>query len=152
MATETKTFRIDCECTNQDVYLSWLNNLGGFDYWLFTAERGYARDITASNVTKKNIFPQWPKSYNETADTIKKQTFRDSNKREFIYSQYLTEDEADAIAYIKSSPLVQIVNSRQDRRTVIVDEDSFTVRTDNQKLITISFNITYTDNIPSVTV
>lgn len=147
--SETKQFDIDCGCANQELRLTWLNNLGGFDYWTFNTEVDYAVDISATGETKKNIFPQWPKSYGETADTIRKQTFRESSQRWFVTTQHLTGDQADSISYIKTSPLVQIINSRKDRRTVIVDADSFTKYTDNQKLITISFNITFTNNNPS---
>lgn len=147
--SETKQFKIDCGCANQEIRLSWLNNLGGFDYWDFTGETGHAVDIMNTGETKQNIFPQWPKSYGEHADTIRKQTFRESANRKFVFSQFLTEDEAEAIAYIKSSPLVQIVNSRQDRRTVTVDTDSFTKFEDGDKTFQISFNILYTDDIPS---
>lgn len=150
--SETKTFDIECGCSNQDIRLTWLNNLGGFDYWKFTGETDHVIDITAAGETKQNIFPEWPKSYGETADTIRKQTFRESAKREFIFSQFLTQDQADAISYIKSSSLVQIINSRQDRRTVIVDTDSFSKYKDGDKTFTISFNILYTDDIPSQTV
>ena len=147
--SEQKSIEVNCDCNNQCIYITWLNYLGGFDYWGFTAETDYAIDITNSGETNKNIFPSWPKSYGENADTIKKQTFRESSQRLFITSQDLTQDQADAISYIKTSPLVQIINSRTDRRTVIVDTDSFTKYTDNQKLITISFNIIFTDTIPS---
>lgn len=147
--SETKQLTIECGCSNQEIRISWLNNLGGFDYWNFTGETEHAIDITNSGETKQNIFPNWPKSYGEHADTIRKQTFRESANRKFVFSQFLTEDEANAIAYIKSSPLVQIVNSRQDRRTVIVDTDSFTKFKDGDKTYQISFNILYTDDIPS---
>lgn len=147
--SETKTFLIDCECSNQEVLLSWLNYLGGFDYWSFQGESEHAIDITNSGETTANIFPTWPRSYGEHADTIKKQTFRESANRKFIFSQHLTQSQADAIAYIKTSPLVQIVNSRQDRRTVIVDTDSFVKYKDGDRTYFISFNIMYTDNIPS---
>ncbi len=147
--SETKEISINCDCSNQSIFLSWLNYLGGFDHWCFTAESEHAIDITNSRETKQNIFPSWPKSYGEHADTIRKQTFRDSNTRIFVNSQYLTQDQADAIAYIKTSPLVQIVNSRQDRRTVIVDADSFVKYKDGDKTYSISFNISYTNDIPS---
>lgn len=147
--SETKTFSINCDCSNQEVLLSWLNYLGGFEYWSFQGETEHTVDITNSGETKANIFPAWPKSYGEHADTIRKQTFRESANKKFIFSQYLTQDEADAIAFIKSSPLVQIVNSRQDRRTVLVDTDSFTKYQDGDKTYSISFNILYTDDIPS---
>lgn len=150
--SETKQFKIDCGCADQEIRLSWMNNLGGFDYWSFTAQTGHTVDITQVGETKKNIFPNWPKSYGANADTIRKQTMRQSMVKKFVVSQELTRDEADAIAYIKSSPLVQIINSRFDRRTVIVDTDSFLKYTDGDKIFTISFNITYTDDIPSQTV
>ncbi len=147
--SETKTFDIECGCADQEIRLSWLNNLGGFDYWSFTAQTEHAIDITEAIETKKNIFPEWPKSYGSFADSIRKQTSRTSMIKKFLTTQDLTTDEADAIAFIKSSPLVQIINSRQDRRTVIVDTDSFVKYTDNDKLVNISFNINYTDDIPS---
>lgn len=147
--SEVKTYEINCGCSEQEIRLTWLNNLGGFDYWRFAAQKEYTVDITNSGETKENIFPQWSKSYGEFADTIRKQTFRESANRQFIYSQFLTQDQADALAYIKSSPLVQIINSRTDRRTVIVDTDSFTKYKDGDKTYTVQFNILFTDDIPS---
>lgn len=147
--SETKQFDVDCGCADQEMRLTWLNYLGGFDHWVFKAETGHAIDITSTKETTKNIFPEWPKSYGEFSDTIRKQTSRESVNRIFLTTQYLTEDQADAVAYIKTSPLVQIINSRSDRRTLIIDSDSFTKYTDNQKLITISFSARYTDNIGS---
>lgn len=147
--SETKEISINCDCSNQTISLTWINYLGGFDHWCFTGESEHAIDITNSGETKTNIFPNWPNSYGEHASTIRKQTFRDSAKRQFIFSQYLTQDQADAIAWIKSSPLVQIINSRQDRRTVIVDTDSFSKYSDGDKTYSISFNISFTDDLPS---
>lgn len=153
--SETKSFDIDCGCVDQEIRLSWINNLGGFDYWKFTAQTAHAVDITQASETRKNIFPQWPKSWGENANTIRKQTSRTSMVKKFITSQFLgkdiedSQDKADAISYIKSSPLVQIVNSRLDRRTVTVDTDSFVKYTDGDKMVSIAFAITYTDEIPS---
>lgn len=140
------------QCYNQSINLSWLNNLGGFDYWKFTAEKDNLIEIQESIISKQNIFPSWPKSYGATADTIRKQTKRISNKAFIIRSQHLTEQQVEAISYIKSSVLVQIVNSRQDRRTVIVDSDSFMKYADGDKTYTIAFKITFTDDIPAQSV
>lgn len=148
-SSEEITIKISDECYEQSIDLQWLNNLGGFDQWRFTAQSEHAIDITGAIETKKNRFPNWPKSWGANADTVRKQVSRTSMIKKFIVSQNLTQNQADAISYIKSSPLVQIVNSRQDRRTVIVDTDSFVKYTDGDKLFTISFNITYTDDIPS---
>jgi hypothetical protein len=141
------------ECTTNAIQLTWLNNLGGFDYWVFGSgqptDKEYIRDITDSGETKVNLFSEWPKSYGQDANTIRRQTFRNSNKKILVHSQYLTLDELQAIEYIKSSILVEMVNSRSDKRRVIVDTDSWSAYKDNDKLYNLSFTISYTDDIPS---
>ena len=103
-------------------YISWLNNLGGFEYWPFVGYKDHNLEITETGSTTKNIFPQWPKSYGTNADTIRKQTFRKTRKQKVIRSQVLTRDQANVIGEeIKSSPLVQLISSRRDRRTLLVD-------------------------------
>lgn len=132
------------------IWLSWLNYLGGFDYWLFTGYKDHNLDVVETGETTQNIFPAWPKSYGTFADTITKQTYRKTRKQQVIRSQVLTSAQAQAMGeQIRSSPLVQIVTSRRDRRTVIVDNQSVTIRKESNKVHTISFTITYTDNYPS---
>lgn len=151
-ATEVITLRAFNDCEHHGIYLSWLNNLGGFDYWYFTAKKDYLVDIQDAGEMRNNIFPTWPQSYATQADTIRRQTYRVSNKSMVVRSQHLTRAQLDAISYIKSSVLVQIVNSRQDRRTVIVDTDSFTQYRDRDDTYSISFTIQFTDDIPSQTI
>lgn len=131
-------------------YISWLNNLGGFEYWPFVGYKDHNLEITETGTTTKNIFPQWPKSYGANADTIRKQTFRKSRKQKVIRSQVLTRDQANVIGEeIKSSPLVQLISSRRDRRTLLVDDASFTVTQDRNKVHFLNFTVTYTDNVPT---
>lgn len=131
------------------IWLSWMNYTGGPNYWLFTGYKDHGIDVQETGETTKNIFPQWPKSYGAHADTIVKQTFRKTKKQKVIRSQVLTRDQAEQIGeQIKSSPLVQIIVSRRDRRTVIVDNNSIVVRKEANKVHTISFTITYTDDYP----
>lgn len=137
----------DC-CDDEIIDLTWLNNLGGFEYFRFNANKDHIREIQEVITTKNNILPSWPKSYGADADTIRKQTKRVSNKAYTIRSQHLTTDQVDAISFIKSSILVQILVSRYDRRTVIVDTDSFIVRKDGDDTKEISFNVSFTDDIP----
>lgn len=145
--SETKEFKIDCGCSTQEIRLTWLNNLGGFDYWAFTAKADDIVEIQEAMTTKKNILPTWPKSYGADADTIKKQTLRVSNKAYTVRSQFLTEDQLNAISFLESSILVQIINSRNDRRTVLVGTDSFIKRKDGDKTHEIAFNVSFTDDI-----
>lgn len=149
----TETLRIDfnCDCANDSINITWLNNLGGFDYWVFNAKKDHIIEIQQALTTNKNILPQWPKSYGANADTIRKQTQRISNKAYTVRSQFLTEAQVEAISYIKSSVLVQIINSQTDRRIVIVDTDSFVKFKDGDKTFEIAFNISFTDDIPAQT-
>lgn len=149
--SETKTFLIKCDCAMQSIGITWLNNLGGFEYWLFTGKKDDIVEIQEVLTTKKNILPEWPKSYGASADTILKQTKRVSNKAYTVRSQFLTESQVEAISYIKSSILVQIIVSRTDKRTIIVDSDSFVKFKDGDKTFEIAFNISFTDDIPAQT-
>lgn len=148
--TEELEYKISNDCSSQDINLTWLNNLGGFDYWTFSAKKDYLTDITETGETSVNIFPEYPESYGEFADTDRrKQTYRESRKQIVVRSQFVTLEQLQAISYLKSSVLVQIIESQYDRRTVLVDSDSFTVYKEDDKLYSISFTITYTDDISS---
>jgi hypothetical protein len=133
-------------------YISWLNNLGGFEYWPFTGYKDNGLEVVETGETTRNIFPGWPKSYGANADTIRKQTFRRAQKTKTIRSQILSRSQATVLGeMIKSSPLVQLIVSRRDRRTVIVDDQSFVVTQDRNKVHFLNFNISYTDEYPSQT-
>lgn len=148
-AFDTITINVADDCNNQNFYLTWLNNLGGFDYWNFTARKTYSVDVTGNSISEKNIYTNWPKSYGAFADTIKQQTSRTSNEVIRVSSQFLTVQQEEAIKQILSSPLVQQVTSKSDRRTVIIDPTTYRIRKDQDDLRTISFDLRYTDDIPS---
>jgi hypothetical protein len=134
-------------------YLGWLNNLGGIQYFLFTGRKDYNIDIYEAGVTKNNIFPQWPNSYGPDADTITKQTYRKARKQEVVRTHAISRTVAMELGeQIKTSPLVQIITSRRDRRTVLVDTDSFTLVKEANKMHALTFTISYTDDLPSQTV
>lgn len=149
LMSDELTISLDQECYNNSITLEWLNNLGGFDQFVFTAYNENGVQIGNASETKNNVFVNWPKSFGAFADTMRKQTFRDSWRTVLVRSQYVTQDQLDAISYVKSSVLVQVVNSRTDKRTVIVDTDSFVKYADGDKTFSISFLISHTDNIPS---
>lgn len=136
----------------EELYISWLNYLGGFEYFLFTAQKEYDIEIEDAGAVDINIFPEFPESYGINADTIRKQTFRNSRNKIIVRSQLITLQQLNALAYIKTSPCVQIIYSRTDRRTVIVDTDSFKKYDEGDKQYILEFSISYTDPIPSQSV
>lgn len=134
-------------CADQSIPLTWLNKFGGFDYWSFDGRSTHSIDITDSTTQLKNIYTNWPNSWGEFADTIKNETKRVSFVRTLVRSQNVNKDQVDSIAQIKTSPLIQIINSTSDKRTVLIDSQSFDIRKDGDKTFNISFSIIYTDQI-----
>lgn len=130
-------------------YLTWMNPLGGFDYWPFISQQDYNVEIEESGTTNKNIFPNWPKSYSGESDTIKKQTFRRSRESILVRSQNLTKSQVRQLKYLKTSPLVQMLTDKKSRITVIVDTSSFVLYKDADKLHTLSFIIQFTNTVPT---
>lgn len=147
--SETKAITVNDNCSLNQVNLTWLNYLGGFDYWVFTSDSEYGIDIESTKTTKKNIFVDWPKSYGKRADSINKENQRLSRKRITLRAENLTEDQISDLYRIKTSPLVQIIISKEDRRTVIPDTSSFTYLEQRNKLFNLEITVSYTDNEPS---
>lgn len=142
---EVKTIDINRNCSNQSIYLTWLNYLGGMDSWVFTAQKDYGVDIEDVQETENNIFINWPNSYSDSA--IKYQIKRQSRETILVRSQNLTLDQVNGLKYIKTSPLVQTYDNLY--KNVLVDNSSFTVYSESDKLYSISFTISMTDQVPS---
>lgn len=147
--SEIKTIEVNPDCSNQELYLTWKNPLGEHDYWKFTAEKEYGVDILEVKESENNLITNWPKSYGEFADTVKFDISRTANDTILVRSQNLTLEQIQAMKYIKTSPLVQIMVSKTDRRTVRVDGSSFTTYNETDKLYGIQFTISYTNDIES---
>jgi hypothetical protein len=149
--SETKVITINNECSHlhDPINLSWLNHLGGFDYKAFKSDSDYGITIEGTKTTKKNIFTNWPKSFGAAADTISQQTSRDSRQNITVRAEDLSMDQVNDLFRIRTSPLVQIVTSRTNRRTVIVDSGSFVYLQQGEKLFNLAFNISLTDDLPS---
>lgn len=136
----------------EPIYITWINAKGGFEYFLFTAKKVYNTNIEDSGSVRNNILPRWPYSYGKTADTIIRQSYRITRKSIVVVSQNISLSQLEALYYIKSSVLVQIVYSRTDRRTVLIDTDSFKRYSEDEKLFSVQFTLSYTDEIPAQTI
>ena len=129
--------------------ITFLNYLGGFEYFFFTAKKEYGVDVEETGETRENILPGWPGSWGLNADTIDKQTFRKSREYVIVRSQYLDLNQLQVLRQVRTSPLVQLMVTRLDRRTVIVDSDSFKVYDESEKVFSVQFKIRYTNLLPS---
>lgn len=132
------------------LYLTWKNYLGGQDYWLFTAQKLYSVDILESKTQETNIYNQWPKSWGEFAQGVTRQSVRRSKNIVKVSSQFLTQAQKEALSWIVSSPLVQILTPGvvPTLRTVVVDSSTLSKYQDRDNLYSMNFTITYTDELP----
>ena len=53
--TEKKKIKIDHECKDFPIYLTWLNSLGGYSYWLFFKEHTEKTKTASENKYIKSI-------------------------------------------------------------------------------------------------
>jgi len=143
--SEKKTFNINRECANQDIYITWLNTLGGWDYWKFTAEKDHNLNIESKDTIKRNVFANWDDAF-INGDTQLDAINTVAHKELSVFSQYLNEDELNAISNIKYSPKVQVLVGDK-LTTVIVDNDNILLFNDGDEetLYTIRFNIRFPD-------
>lgn len=152
--SHTTTIDVVTDCDQfrtTNIYMTWLNYLGGYDYWLFTAQKRFSVQGEENKVQKTNIHNQWPKSYGEFAQSIDKQSVRTSKNSVRVNSQYLTKEQMDGLAWIVSSPLVQILETSggvTTARTVLVSNATLPKYQDRDNLYSISFDIDYTDELP----
>ena len=155
--TETITIDVDSTCSRYQttpLNLRWKNYLGCEDQWVFKAEKAWSVDVTENKTQEINIHNEWPKSWGEFADSVTKQSVRKSKTVVRVVSQFVTKAQLDGIAWIVSSPLVQIVDTTSGVstvRTVLVDPSTLRKYEDRDDTFSISFNITYTDELPSQT-
>lgn len=147
--SEVKSITINSTNYLNAINLSWLNYLGGFDHYTFKTNSDYGVNIEGTKTVNKNIFTQWPASFGEGGDTILQETSRNSRGTITIRTEKITSDQMNDIFRIKTSPMVQIINSRTDRKTLIIDTNSFIYLQQSKKLFDLEFNVILTDNLSS---
>lgn len=151
--TALKRVDVSRKCYAEYIYLTWKNPLGGFDYFVFTGNKDYNINILGVEQKIVNIYPDWDKSYGEFADTITYESARSSKREMIVRSQNLTRDQLDYVVGIRLSSLVQQLTSKYDRRTFLVDGNSFKIRSDEEKTVfSIQFTIQETNDIASQSV
>jgi hypothetical protein len=137
--SETKTIRIDNECGNSEIYLTWFNSLGGWEQYVFKAKKAYKRTIEGSKSIRRDVFNDWDNSFiNGESDFDF--TEIDTYKTITVRSQHISLSEKLAVEKIKTSIKVQMLVD-DTLTTVRVDKGSFTIYEDVDKLHTIEFDI-----------
>jgi hypothetical protein len=139
--SEQKTIEINQECAKQSIYLSWINSLGNWEHFLFTARKSYEKKTDNTVTVRRNILANFPNDF--TSETQDDKIRIDSNDIVTVRSQFVTKDRLDVISEIISSIRVQAWISTTEKITVIVDTDSIKKYSDGDKLYAIEFDIIY---------
>lgn len=161
--SELKSITLVQDCTShiqgRYIDLAWKNSLGTLDFWRFEAFAERGLDIEETQTTDKNLAPNWPRSYNAFASTMKYETKRTSRQTILLRAENLTSDQVNAIFAVKSSIHVMMMSSRTvsattpyvgdpKMKTVLPDADSFPYLDEALKLHEISFTISLTNEMP----
>jgi hypothetical protein len=129
------------------ITLRWLNTLGGWDQFTFTAKHSHGYDISNVNLFQKDIFNNWDSEF--IAGEVETETISiDASKRITVRSGGVTKDIAEGLAPIKFSINVQTVSGEgvYENQTVGINRNSFDYRLDREKNIEFNFTI----NLPTL--
>jgi len=124
------------------IVLQWLNTLGGWEHWNFTAWKTHGYDIGNVNTIKRDIFENWDTDF-IAGGTEQEHISLEASEAITVRSQDLTLQQINAIARIKFSIKVNDETDISNITTVLVDKGSIQYRTDADKRHTIQFNIRY---------
>lgn len=124
------------------IVLNWLNSLGGWEHWNFTAFKSFGYNIGNVETIKRDIFQDWDTDF-IAGQTESEHISLDVNEAVQVRSQDLTLQQINAIARIKFSLKVNDETELGAIVTVLVDKSSFQYRTDNDKRHSIEFRISY---------
>ena len=142
VASEELTIDLNRTCFDQSINLGWLNDLAGWDYWVFTARKSYSYNMSEVETIKKDILQDWDTEFTD-GQTEQEHISLSANESYLIRSQNLTIQQATAIARIKYAIKVQDVSDIDNPVTVLVDKSSIQYTTDKAKTNFIQFTITY---------
>jgi hypothetical protein len=141
--SEAKSIRVDNSCTKQNIYLTWLNNLGAWEYWNFTAQKDYGVDISGSKTITRDIFNNWDTDFINGETEEDYISFESVNETIVVRSQFMTLEELQGVKNIKTAIRVQQIRSDNTKVTVLVDKASFKTYSDGNKLYQIEFEFKY---------
>lgn len=122
------------------ITISWLNSLGGWEYWKFQANKTYGYSISDTQTAKRDIFQDWSANFSGTES---EHLSIQASETVRVRSQNLTVQQMNAIVQIKFSLKVMDVTDASNKVTVLVDKGSVQYRTDGEKITTLEFDITY---------
>lgn len=153
--SQALTVRYQNRCVvDNPVYLRWLNQLGGWDGWLFIRNKDYILDVTERTSVTRDIYSDWDNTFT-SGTTQDDYIYTKAVERRIVRSQLLSQDEAKRLGMeLKYSNKVQEIYQSDDtncgndeRRTVLIEPGTTTYLSDGTKIREVEIAFRYTDNI-----
>jgi len=129
------------DATGAPIYLTWLNDLGGWEYFQFNGRKTYSEEHEGIEI-ERNIFNNWPDGFSDgetMADWIRVSSIRSV----VVRSGLLTKAQYDAVIKIRKAIRVQQIMSDNSKVTVLVEKNGFEKYTDGDKQYIVEFEIKY---------
>jgi hypothetical protein len=129
----------DFPCTDSPFYVRWINQQGGWDYWMFSFRQFISRNIQNQQTFNPNIDNQ------ETAKGFTELINQDGIEQITVGTSGLNENEYEVISKLIYSPKIEFYDKEKDKWfTLIVDKG------ENEKDTRMSSNsLEFTFNLPT---
>lgn len=153
--SQSLTVNYQNKCTVKNpVYLRWINQVGGWDGWLFIRNKDLIVDVQSRTTVTRDIYANWDNTFTR-GTTQDDYIATDAVERRVVRSQLLNEDEATQLGYdLRVSNKVQEVYLSDDtncgndeHRTVLIEPGQFTYLSDREKIREVELEFRYTDKI-----
>ena len=154
VVSETKKILLrNPSCTKgTPVYLRWFNHLGGWEGFLFTANKRFSVNVSKRHIAKRNIYGSWDNNF-KTATTERYVTRVEAGEYILCQSQFLTAAYREAMKWLILSPEVRYFFEggtggclENKQKTVLVEDTNFDYIDDAQKLHELAFQLSLTDD------
>ena len=135
--TQPLTIKINRPCTDPDVYIKWLNTLGGWDYWRFGKDQILQLSTSDDITIDRNVF-DWEND--ETiADTISKNAFN-----RISFGATVSDLKVNGLKGLNTSTKIQMLTSLDPLKwqTVILANGSFEIKRSRNKYSDLRFTVT----------
>lgn len=141
--SEIKKVRLNNECVDNPVFLSWFNRVAGIDYYLFGRTQGESLRISAGQIFERDITDI------ENADTIKDFLTKDAVLVSRLGAENIDENDIEGLKGLLTSPKVQLLVSQNPIKwqTVLVSPGTFKTKETRERRFRLELDIVHPEEI-----
>lgn len=146
--TETYVSNVLRKCSEYEVFITWLNNLGAWEYWLFQGNTTYGYEVEESQLADRSSFEDWDANFTG-AETERFYADVKARIARTIRAVNLSQQQAQALGTLLYSIAVQEFFEDGNKQTVLIEKGGKEIRTEQEKLIDLEFDMVNTQRLPT---